>query len=630
MENRYTEILKNKMSEESFAKLAALENEKLFDFVGEYIELCNPDSVYMCDDSDADAEYVRRKSLEEGEEAKLAKEGQTIHYDGYNDQARDKKNTKFLVKPEDRERMGNLNCVGYEEGYAEIRGFAKDIMKGKEAIVKLFTECPPNGPFTIGCAQITDSCYVSHSEDILYRRGYEHFMHMEDKDEFFRFCHSAGELDENGCTVNLDKRRIYQDVYDKIVLSMNDQYAGNSLGLKKHSMRLAIKKSGEDGGWLCEHMFVMGCQNPAGDRTSYFVGAFPSACGKTATAMIPDETLVGDDIAYFRNIGGEFRAANVERGIFGIIRDVNSTDDPVIYRTLMGENEMIFSNVLTGPDKNAYWQGMGIDTPTDGKNHSGEWREGKTDENGNPIPISHGNARYTIRMEYLENLDPNWNDKNGVPVSGVLYGGRDSDTCVPVEQSFGWEDGIILKACTLESETTAATLGKEGVLVPQPMANLDFISYPIGEYVQNNLDFGKDLNEEPPVFATNYFLRDENGDFCLSKIAKKVWLHWAEGRVHGEYEGYETPTGIIPKYEDLVPLFKELIDEDYDRAGYEYQFSFRCDAWLAKIERGVKYFKENVPDCPAAVYEQWETVKQKIEAAKAKYGDIIKPGEYQG
>lgn len=630
MDRKYEELLKSKMSRESFEKLSALENEKLFAFVGDYVARCNPDSVYMCDDSDADAEYVRCKALELGEEASLAKAGQTVHYDGYDDQARDKVNTKFLVKAEDMEKMGNLNSIEYRQGYEEIHGIAKDIMKGKEAIVRLFCECPPNGPFTIGCAQITDSFYVSHSEDLLYRRGYEYFKNMKNKDEFFRFCHSAGELDENGCTVHLDQRRIYQDVYEKIVISMNNQYAGNSLGLKKHAMRLAIKKSSEDGKWLCEHMFIMGCQNREKNRTSYFVGAYPSACGKTSTAMIPGETLVGDDIAYFRNIDGEFRAANVERGIFGIIRDVNAVDDPVIFRTLQSPNEMIFSNVLTGPDNNPYWEGMGIETPKEGKNHAGAWKEGDTDAKGKKIPISHGNARYTIRMEYLENLDPRWNDRDGVPIRGVLYGGRDSNTSVPVEESFGWEDGIIMKACTLESETTSATLGQEGVLKPQPMANLDFISYPIGEYVQNNLNFGRDLEKEPSIFATNYFLKDKNGKFCVSKIGKKVWLHWAEGRVNGDYEGYETPTGIIPKFEDLKPLFKALVDEDYAREAYEYQFSFRCDAWLEKLDRAIDFYKKNVPDCPALLYETWDAAKQKILAAREKYGPMIKPGDYKG
>ncbi len=630
MDAEYTGLLKSKMSSESYSKLAELENEKLFNFVGQWIKLCRPDSVYVCNDSDEDAEYVRRKCLENGEEKPLDRPGQTIHYDGYGDQARDKANTRFMVSSDHIAQMGNLNCIEYEEGMNEVNSIMDGIMEGKEAIVKLFCECPTMSPFSIGCAQITDSFYVAHSEDILYRRGYEHFRNMkpEEKDDFFRFCHSAGELDERGCTVNLDKRRIYQDLETLSVYSMNDQYAGNSVGLKKHSMRLAIKKSSAEG-WLCEHMFIMACHDKKKDRSTYFCGAYPSACGKTATAMLPGEKIVGDDIAYFKNIDGKFRAANVERGIFGIIRDVNPKDDPVIFDTLMQPQETIFSNVLTGPDNKPYWLGMGMDTPKEGKNHSGPgWYKGKKDAEGKEIPLAHPNARYTIRMEYLDNLDPAWDDKQGVEVGGVIYGGRDSDTSVPVEESPDWEDGIILKALTLESETTSATLGKEGVRVPQPMANLDFISYPIGQYIQNNVDFVKGMTSVPRVYSMNYFLLDEKAEFCTSKLAKKVWLHWADKRVNNEVEVLETPTGLIPLYEDLAPLFKELLNEDYDRGDYDYQFSFRCKPWLAKLERADAYFKNNVPDCPEFVYQRWNETAEKIRQAADKFGPIIPPGRY--
>ena len=630
MEERFIALLQSKMSEAGYAKLKALDNTKLFNFVGEWVALCNPDTVYMCDDSDEDAEHIRLQSLAKGEETPLARPGQTIHYDGYGDQARDKANTKFMVSREHLAEMGNLNCVEYEEGLAEIRRIARGIMEGKEAIVKLSCECPTMSPFSIGCAQLTDSFYVGHSEDLLYRRGYRHFLNMppEQKDNFFRFCHSAGVLDERGCTVNLDQRRIYQDLETLSVYSMNDQYAGNSVGLKKHAMRLAIKRS-QDEGWLCEHMFVMGCQNKARQRTTYFCGAYPSACGKTATAMIPGETIVGDDIAYFRKLEGRFRAANVERGIFGIIKDVNANDDPVIFDTLMSEQEMIFSNVLTGPDNNPYWQGMDVDAPTEGGNHSGPgWFKGKQDDTGSAIPLSHGNARYTIRMEYLKNLDPAWNDTNGVEVSGLIYGGRDSDTCVPVEESFDWKDGIVMKACTLESETTSATLGREGVRVPQPMANLDFISYPIGQYVLNNIRFADGLAAVPRIYAVNYFLKDANGDFCTHKLAKKVWLHWAELRCHDEADVLRTPTGLIPRYEDLRALFGEIFGEDYTAEEYRYQFSFRCDAWLAKLDRAKTWFKGNVPDCPELLPERWDAAIELITAARAKYGALIAPGDY--
>jgi phosphoenolpyruvate carboxykinase (GTP) len=394
-------------------------------------------------------------------------------------------------------------------------------------------------------------------------------------------------------------------------------------------MRLAIKQAGEQG-WLCEHMFVMSAQNREKNRATYFCGAYPSACGKTATAMLPGEKVVGDDIAYFRKVNGEFRAVNVEQGIFGIIRDVNSKDDPVIFKTLHSENEMIFSNVLTGPDNLPYWLGMGVDTPREGSNHSGPgWFEGKQDASGKTIPLAHSNARYTIRLEYLENIDPAYNDKNGVPVSGVIYGGRDSDTSVPVEESFNWEDGIILKACTLESETTSATLGKEGVRVPQMMANLDFISYSLGAYIQNNLDFVQGIEKPPRIYAMNYFLKDPEGHFCTGKLAKKVWLHWAERRVHGEMDALRTPMGWIPRYEDLKRLFREILNEPYEEEDYKYQFRFRCDAWSAKLERVLEYYRSKAPDCPQKAFDKWESTLETVKKARDKYGPTILPGAYE-
>jgi phosphoenolpyruvate carboxykinase (GTP) len=627
-DNRYAPLLKQKMSSASYRKLVELNNPALFEFVGEYTEFCEPDSVYMCDDSDEDAEYIRINSQEHGEEKRLAKEGHTIHYDGYNDQGRAPGATKNLVRKELVPLMGTLMAKEREEGLTEIRAILKGIMKGKPAIVKLSTEGPTQSPFSIPCAQITDSFYVAHSEELLYRRGYEHFRRMAPDERFFRFVHSAGRLDERGCSIDLDKRRIYQDMEDYIVLSANNQYAGNSVGLKKHAMRLAIKLSGTEG-WLCEHMFIMSVQNEERDRSTYFCGAFPSACGKTATAMLEGEKIIGDDIAYFRNINGEFRAVNVENGIFGIIKDVNAVDDPLIFKTLQTPGlEIIFSNVLTGPDNEPYWLGMHHDNPSHGWNHSGEWFHGKKDENDKPIPLAHSNARYTMRLGYLENIDPAFNDKNGVLVQGIIYGGRDSDTSVPIEESVDWASGILLKACTLESETTSATIGQEGVLSPQPMANLDFISYPLCDYIRNNIRFVEGMKQVPKVFAVNYFLKDAHGNFLTHKLAKKVWLHWAERRIHNEVGAHRTPLGLIPKYEDLQSLFKEIFQEDFSRQLYVELFKFRIDAWSVKIQRAIEFFTQEAPGCPDECIGAWTSTLRKLEAIKRKRGSFIAPGMY--
>jgi len=128
---------------------------------------------------------------------------------------------------------------------------------------------------------------------------------------------------------------------------------------------------------------------------------------------------------------------SVINGIFGIIRDVNPQDDPLIYRALTTSRELIFSNVLIN-DGIPYWLGMGKDVPDKGINHSGEWFKGKKDSEGKVIGCSHKNARYTIRLDALENIDPKANDPAGVPVQAIIYGGRDSDTIIPVVESLSW------------------------------------------------------------------------------------------------------------------------------------------------------------------------------------------------
>ena len=145
--------------------------------------------------------------------------------------------------------------------------------------------------------------------------------------------------------------------------------------------------------------------------------------------------------------------------------------------------------------------------PETGVNFSGKWFKGKVDTNGKEIPPSHKNARFTFRLDILPNVDPLLHDPNGAEVHGIIYGGRDSDTSVPVEESFDWTHGIITKGACLESETTAATLGKEGVRVFNPMSNIDFLSIPIGRYIQNNLDFGEDTPASPADLRSELFFK---------------------------------------------------------------------------------------------------------------------------
>jgi len=621
---KHRAILQQRLSERDCRKLLDLGNPRVEQFVAQFIELCNPSSVFVSTDGEEDRAYVRRRAIETGEERPLAMPEHTVHFDGYHDQGRDPANTKYLL-PRGVDLGERVRSVDREEGLREMFGYLRDSMRGKEMLVGFYALGPPGSEFSIPAVQLTDSCYVAHSEDILYRPGYEELRRLGPSAEFFRFVHSAGRL-VNGVSADVDKRRVYIDLENNIIYSVNTQYAGNTVGLKKLALRLAIRKAISEG-WLAEHMLIVGVHGPGG-RVTYFAGAFPSGCGKTSTAMIPGEKIVGDDIAYLRKTGGRVRAVNVENGIFGIIRDVNPRDDPLIWQTLTTPREVIFSNVLVTDDGIPRWHGDGRPAPEHGINHAGEWWPGKEDEASNPIDLSHWNARYTIRLEYLENYDPRHQDPRGVPIGGVVYGGRDSDTWVPVEECFDWAHGIVTKGASLESEATAATIGAEGVRRFDPMSNLDFISVPIGRYIRANLEFPADLPQAPKVFGVNYFLKGPDGAYLNSPKDKKVWLKWMELRVHGEVGAVRTPTGLIPLYRDLRHLFRKHLDKEYDADDYTEQFKLRIPEHLGKIERIERIYREQVPDTPAVVFELLEAQRKRLLEVRSYMGDYVSPFDF--
>ena len=623
MSETYETVLRKTLGEEDFKQLMALRNPKLHRFIADTIELCAPKSVFVCTDSEKDTAYIRRRAVDTGEETPLAIDGHTIHFDGFRDQGRDKENTKYLVPP-GMDLGAHLNSTSKEEGVAEVRGLLKGSMAGREAYVRFFCLGPVDSAFSISGVQVTDSAYVAHSEDLLYRTGYEEFNRLGDSADFFRVLHSAGEL-EGSVSANVDKRRMYIDIEDDLVYSVNTQYGGNTIGFKKLALRLAIRKADSEG-WLAEHMFLMGVHGP-GERVTYFSGAFPSACGKTSTSMLPGETILGDDIAYLRAIGGEAKAVNVEYGIFGIIRDVNLEDDPLIHEILTTPGEVIFSNVLV-KDGRPYWLGMGCGLPSEGINYAGQWRAGDKDDNGKEISPAHKNARYTISLKNLANLDPRVDDQAGVPVRGIVYGGRDSDTWVPIQQSLDWAHGVIAMGASLESETTAAALGQEGVRKHQPMSNLDFVSVPLGRYVQNHLDFVAGMEQPPLIFAVNYFLKGQDGEYLNGMGDKGVWMKWAELRVHGEVGAIPTPTGLVPLYEDLKRLFREVLDADYAEEQYNEQFKIRVPENLAKLDRIEGIYRSDVPDTPAVFFTCLGEQRARLREAQEKYGDYVLPSQF--
>ena len=283
-------------------KLNALQNRHVLDIISNFIDICKPNKIKVISDSEEDIKYVRERTIYVKEESKLNLNGHTIHFDGfetmeYHDQARDKENTQVLLPRKDENIYPWINTLNRDEGLDEVLEIMNGCMKGHECLVRFFCLGPKKSKFSILALQLTDSFYVAHSEDLLYREGYEEFKNLNGSRDFFYFIHSTGELKDNlPVTKDLSKRRIYIDLEEGRVLSCYNTYAGNSLGLKKLALRLGIFKANNED-WLTEHYFIMGLHPKGKKRITYAAGAYPSACGKTSTAMLPGQTIVGDDIA---------------------------------------------------------------------------------------------------------------------------------------------------------------------------------------------------------------------------------------------------------------------------------------------------------------------------------------------
>jgi phosphoenolpyruvate carboxykinase (GTP) len=592
-----------------------------------------PDSVYFDVGSQDDREFIRRQAIVQKQEAPLPIEGHTIHFDLPQEQGRIIDRTCYLAR-EDQKVNSLANRMNNIEGTREAERKLRGIAAGRILFVQFISRGPVGSPVSNPALEITTSPYVAHSANILYRNAFEHFDEIVKKaGHFFTNYHSEGKNRPE----DLPEARVMMDIHDIKNLktfSMLCTYAGNTLLLKKGNHRFAIERAIElkTGTELAEHMFITGIISQDGSRTG-IVGAAPSGCGKTTTAMAGD-FFVGDDLAQMWIAGdGTVRAVNPECGIFGIVEDVNWEGDPKLMEALRKPgHEVIWSNVLIDENGVPRWVGDGESPPAKGINFQGQWYQGKVDANGKPIPMSHPNARCTISCTALPNYDHDTaEDPSGLLVRIVTYSGRDADTMPPVWVAKNSTEGVMIGA-SIVSKATATEVGATGVK-RAPWANAPFIPSSLGKYMDAQFRFfGSPMIKRPLTMAgLNYFLTDQNRGGTQNKLLGekrdvRAWLNWLVRFDRGEVGAIETPVGYIPKYEDLETLFRNLVGKQYSEALYIKQFSLYIENIVKRIELQESAYgkEENVPRKAFEVYMQQ---KSELLVLKGRKGAIVSPFE---
>jgi len=626
-------FFEDRLDEKQLSRIKQIKNPEVLLKIANAIAMCEPDTVFVNTGSEEDRQYIRDSVLEKGEEAKLPMEGHTIHYDLKDEQGRIIDRTYYIANK--GEQISTLaNRLDRDDALEEIREKMKGIMHGMKMIVGFYIRGPVGAPVSNPALEITSSFYVSHSAEILYRNAYPHFdAEVARLGHFFTNIHSEG-LNR---TEDLPNARVFMDRSYQTTYSFNCTYAGNTLLLKKGNHRFCVDKAVYENraNELSEHMFITGIEGPGG-RVTWCVGAAPSGCGKTTTAMAGDY-FVGDDLAQmWIDEKGTIRSVNPECGIFGIVEDVNWEGDPKLMEILRNPGtEVIWSNVLINENGVPHWTGDGEEMPVKGKNFQGEWEQGMKDKDGKEIPISHPNARCTVASKALANYSEKAEDPEGVETRIFTYSGRDGDTMPPIWAAKNPDYGVVIGA-SIVSAATATDVGATGVK-RAPWANAPFTPGSLGDYMDAQFKFfGSDriADDKRPVLAgLNYFLNEESRGGSSKKLIGekrdvKVWLGWLERYAHSDVKAIETPVGNIPRYEDLKDLFKSVIDKDYSEELYEKQFSLYIDNIVDRVDLQIEAYgkEDNVPEmCFEILKEQ----KEGLTALKESFGSIVKPSQIE-
>ncbi|MBQ4269362.1 MAG: phosphoenolpyruvate carboxykinase (GTP), partial [Clostridia bacterium] len=234
-----------------------------------------------------------------------------------------------------------------------------------------------------------------------------------------------------------------------------------------------------------------------------------------------------------------------------------------------------------------------------------KWSGGMVDEEGKIIKGAHPNSRFTAPAKNCPCLSSEFENKKGVPISAIIFGGRRAKAAPLVYEARDWKHGVFIGSI-MASETTAAATGAVGVVRHDPMAMIPFCGYNMADYFQHWLDMGKKCKNRPKIFNVNWFRTDENGNFMWPGFGDNMRvLDWILDRCEGKVEAQETAIGYLPFAKDINIEGADITAETLDKLLFVDKAR-----WAAEAEEIEKYYADNFGDkMPKEIVANLEILK---------------------
>jgi phosphoenolpyruvate carboxykinase (GTP) len=569
-------------------------------WVDEAAALTRPARTVWCDGSKSEYDDLIETMLRDGTLIPLNPKTYPncyLHRSHPQDVARTEQLT-FICSRERDDAGPTNNWMAPEEAKTKAGQWLRGAMKQRTMYVIPYLMGPAGSPGSRTGVMVTDSEYVVASMHLMTRVGQVAIQHMRDDRDFVAGLHSLGDLSP-------ERRLILHFPEEQLIWSVGSGYGGNALlGKKCHALRIASTQARREG-WLAEHMLIIGVEEPDG-RITYFGAAMPSASGKTNLAMVESHLpgwrvwTLGDDIAWmWIDEHGQLRAMNPERGFFGVAPNTSPKTNP--NGTAMVRSNTIFTNVALTPSGEPWWEGLTPEPPA-----------GLIDWQGRPWdpkagPAAHPNSRFTVLASQCPSIAPNWEDPQGVPISGIIFGSRRTAVVPLVFEAFDWTHGVFLGSA-MSTETTAAITGKVGVVRRDPMAMIPFCGYNMGDYFAHWLAIGERLRKRPKIFRVNWFRRGADGKFLWPGYRENVRvLKWMVERIHGKARADETPIGAVP-----APGALDTSGLDVTPA--KLAAALACDPaeWRSALDEVAEFYRQFGRRLPEAIARTLAETRRKL------------------